>query len=74
MILPNKYIKEQDALLGVGAQILKSLHDGKDLFVLWDEIKAYKISYERFILALDMLYIFGAIDIQNNKIVKVHKQ
>ncbi|EHQ36719.1 ABC-three component system middle component 6 [Methanoplanus limicola] len=73
MILPNKYIKEDEALIGVGAILLKYLSCEKNLSELWDSVRnSSQIgSFERFILSLDLLYSLGLIEFKNNKLVRV---
>ena len=71
MILPNKYIKEQDSLLGIGVAILEKIENSILLSKLWDVIKQDNVSYQQFILTLDMLYAMGLIDTRNNNIIKV---
>lgn len=73
MILPTKYLTESETILGVGAVILEKLNDAKLLSELWETIKRNSLigTYERFVLALDLLFILGIIEIKNNRIVRV---
>ena len=73
MILPNKYIQEKEALIGVGTMVLNHLSAEKSLSVLWESVKnASNVSnFERFILALDLLFVLGLVEFKNSKIVKV---
>lgn len=75
MILPTKYITEHETILGIGAILLNEMSKEISLSELWEAVKwnSNVGNYERFILALDMFFIFGVIDIRNNKIVKVSK-
>ncbi len=71
MILPSKHLHRDRALLTVGAQVLKCLDRPKTASALWDEFhQGYissanasppHISYEWFVLALDLLFLIGAI-------------
>lgn len=72
MILPSKYLREQDTLIGVGAIMLKHLYQEKTLSSLWDLIKNEEevATYERFVLGLDFLFILGLIDINSENKVK----
>jgi hypothetical protein len=72
MILPNKYLQEHETLLGVGAILLEKLSTKKSLSELWENSKNISNinNYERFILALDMLFIFGLITIKDNELVR----
>ncbi len=73
MILPNKYIQENEALLGVGATLLSQLTSQEELSVFWDRVKHSKSvdNFERFVLALDLLFMLGLVELKNNKICKV---
>jgi hypothetical protein len=72
MILPNKYITLEDSLLGLGYKLLEYINEPISVSDLWSLVKQEKdiISYNRFISALDMLYIMGLIDLNNNQIEK----
>ena len=67
MILPTKHVSFSHSLLGVGAVLLKELSYPLTITALWDKVRACKGvgSYQRFILALDMLYLLGAIELQS---------
>lgn len=63
MILPTKHIAEHETILGVGAAVLNHLSRPRTISELWDRLRDDRTvgTYERFILALDLLYILGAI-------------
>ena len=73
MILPTKHISGEKALLGVGAELLSQLHRPSTVSSLWESIKdsTNVASFEQFILGLDLLYLLGAIDWQNDRLVRV---
>ncbi len=73
MIMPNKCLKEEDTLLGSSAVIFNNLNDKQTLSELWDKVKQEEAIYnfERFILSLDLLYILGIIDFNENSLIKV---
>ena len=73
MILPNKYLREDEALIGLGGKILLSLKQDMPISDLWEEIKTKENigSFERFVLALDMLYLLGLIIFDDNKIRRI---
>ncbi len=75
MIMPNKYLTQEETLLGVGKIILDNLSSKKTLSELWEKIKDNEsvYNYERFILGLDMLFILGIIDIDDKNILEVIK-
>lgn len=72
MIMPSKYLREDEALIGVSALILPLLENDGNLSSLWEKAKNFEAvgNYERFILALDFLFILGIVDIDNNKVVR----
>lgn len=73
MILPNKYLREDEAILGVGSVLLQHLSIERTLSSLWDEVKEISSigNFERFVLGLDLLFMLGLIEIKNDKILKV---
>lgn len=66
MILPTKHIKLTNALLSVGAVLLKNLDSTHTVTSLWSathnlpEVK----TFERFTLGLDLLFMIGAVNFQ----------
>ena len=67
MILPTKGIGVDKALLSVGADILRNLSEPKTVSRLWAESSEYcdesrQVTFDWFVLALDLLYIFGAVE------------
>lgn len=73
MIMPSKYLREDEALIGISAALLPLVENNGNLTALWESAKKIGAigSFERFILALDFLYLLGLIDLNNNKIVRV---
>lgn len=70
MILPTKHMATNRALLGVGGEVLRALSTPKTMSALWDEIRAgdYRekqaaIDYKWFVLALDLLFMLGAVEL-----------
>lgn len=81
MILPSKHISNAESLLGLGGLLLSFLADGpKTLDAIWSsysrvnnhpEFPAYH-SFDNIILATDLLFIIGAIDINpKGEIIKL---
>lgn len=64
MILPTKHVTTGQSLLGVGATVLDALQTPTTLTSLWERVRtsANVGSYRRLILALDLLYLIGAIE------------
>ena len=72
MILPSKHISEDQALLGVGAVLLGALHKPQTVTSLWENVREHRSigTYERFVLALDMLHITGVVTLSKGMIVR----
>ena len=75
MIIPNKTIRLQNSLLGMGAQILSELHASETVSSLWEKIKKSKEinSFEKFILTLDFLFILNLINFEDGVLLKVNQ-
>ena len=73
MILPTKHISENEAILGVGATILRHLDSPITVSGLWERTKVESNvgTFERFILAADLLFIIGAIELREGLLVRV---
>lgn len=72
MILPSKHISEDQALLGIGAVLLQEIRQPQTVTSLWERVRTYKTvgTFERFVLALDLLYIAGVITLTRGMIEK----
>jgi hypothetical protein len=79
MILPSKHFSQDRALLTVGARILQDLAQLKTISALWEELPlqnaagrndAPPLRYDRFVLALDLLFLSGAIEIQDGLLTR----
>ncbi len=78
MILPTKRINEDRALLYVGGEILKLLSEPKTISRVWEELKRTRIAesettivtYDWFVLALDLLYALCAVEYDQGRIRK----
>lgn len=72
MILPSKYISENQALLGVGAIVLQHLERPQTITSLWEKVRGHEAvgTFERFVLALDMLHIVGAVGLSQGMICR----
>jgi hypothetical protein len=73
MILPNKSTSFTKSILGIGSQMLLFTEEVHSVSSLWQIIKeTYKnISYQKFILTLDLLFSLGLIEYQEGMIKKV---
>lgn len=72
MILPTKHIAQNEALIGVGATILTHLIEPRTVSSLWESLRSEPNigTFERFVLASNLLYLIGAIDIENGFLIR----
>ncbi len=72
MILPSKHISEDQALLGVGAVLLGELRNPQTVTSLWEKVRTHRSvgTFERFVLALDMLHITGIVLLSDGLIAR----
>ncbi len=65
MILPTKHISTERSLLGIGAVLLTRLEQPRTISGLWERARVIPevVSFERFVLGLDLLYTIGAIEL-----------
>ena len=73
MILPTKHIPQDEALIGVGATMLKHLSGPMTVSDLWERLRAEPNvgTFERFVLTSNLLYLVGAIDMKDGMIVRI---
>jgi hypothetical protein len=79
MILPTKHIRPERALLTIGAEVLGCLREPMTVSRVWDELRKRRgetsepsaITYDWFILALDLLFIVKAVDFDSGVLRKV---
>lgn len=95
MILPTKHLREDQALIVLGAELLALLDEPKTVSRLWDELRRARaaaapapaanrpsqtqppvqtrntVPFDWFILALDLLYLLGAVELQRGRIRQV---
>ncbi len=71
-LVPNKTIRTQYSLLGVGAQILQHITGPETVTSIWNKVRELEAinTYEKFIAGLTILYCLKAIDIQNGILLK----
>lgn len=76
MILPSKHLSERRALLTVGSEILGLLDRPRTVSSVWEEVrggkqtKSRRLSYDWFVLALDLLFLMGAIRLSDGLLTK----
>ena len=75
MILPSKHIASERALLQVGARLLQLLDQDQTVSSLWaktqnSDAEGPAIGYFTFVLALDLLFMLGAVTLQSGMLVR----
>lgn len=79
MILPSKHLPQDRALLTIGAHVLTFLAHPKTVSALWDELNrpdaglsatSRRITYDWFLLALDLLYALGTIELESGLVAR----
>jgi len=76
MILPTKGIAPDKALLSIGAFILHELVEPKTVSRLWADLRRVEegppdLTFDWFVLALDLLYLMGALEYLGGRVVRV---
>lgn len=74
MILPDKHLRLEESIFGLGAVVLKLLRSEKDFDELWDEYSSLLrgkglgagTDVELFVLVVDWLYMIGAIELNSD--------
>lgn len=75
MILPTKGIAPDKALLSIGAFILHELVEPKTVSRLWADLRRVEegppnLTFDWFVLALDLLYLMGALENLGGRVVR----
>lgn len=80
MLMPTKHIKIENALIGVGAEILEELIEPKPVSTLFHDIQLRRqynemaiIHFDWFLLAIDFLFIVGAVHFELGLIKKMNQ-
>ncbi|WP_417723981.1 ABC-three component system middle component 6 [Salipiger sp.] len=78
--MPTKHIKTENALIGVGAEILALLDRDKTVSRLFSDIQEDRranelstIHFDWFLLAMDFLFSIGAIRFESGLIKKMNQ-
>ena len=79
MILPSKHLASDRTLLQIGAQLLQHLEQDQTVSSLWTRTQAPdfdgpKIGYFTFVLALDLLYMLGAVSLNAGMLSRTQSQ
>ena len=78
MILPAKYLSSEQSLIWISGEVLRLIDEPKTVSRLWNELKRYRevqlgsarITYNWFILSLDLLFALYAIEFEQGRLKK----
>jgi len=76
VILPTKGLDMDRALVAVGGEILRILDRPKTVSRIWEELGSRRsrvvegISFDWFVLALDLLFLLEAVYLRNGRLTK----
>ncbi len=81
MILPSKHLNQSRSLIGVGAEILVLLDSPQTVSALWNSfnekyqntVRRGSVSFDWFILSLDLLNAMKAIEFKKGRIRRKSK-
>ncbi len=75
MILPSKHISQEQSLLGVGAVVLREIRYARTVSSLWESVRTRPPvgTFQRFILALDLLYMAGLLELREGLVDRVRR-
>ncbi|MDE2731494.1 MAG: hypothetical protein OXI38_08885 [Bacteroidota bacterium] len=70
MIHPTKHIPIERSLLGAGAELYTALSEPRTVTTLWEAVREVQSieSFERFVLALTMLYALRVVRLDGGMI------
>lgn len=77
MILPAKHLGSDRALITLGAELLARLDRPKTVSALWhvtrraNQASQAVLTFDWFVLALDLLYVLGAIELVAGKVTRI---
>lgn len=68
MILPTKHIPAEHTLLGVGAVVLGNMTEASTVSAVWHRVRKHAAvgTFDRYVLALDLLYVLGMVEIRED--------
>lgn len=81
MITPTKGVRTDRSLLYIGGQILSNLDEPTTVSAAWESLARKRtqqgqdttLTFDWYVLALDLLYALGAVRLSNGLITKVIK-
>jgi hypothetical protein len=77
MILPGKHLRQDRALLNIGAEILNHLDEPKTVSELWERVRHDRggenttspLTFDWFILSLNLLFAMSVVDLSGGVVV-----
>lgn len=80
MLMPTKHIKTENALVGVGAEVLYLLDRDKTVSTLFRDLQNWRdenelttVHFDWFLLALDFLFSVGAVRFESGVVRKMNQ-
>lgn len=80
MLMPTKHVKTENALVGVGAEVLALLDDAKTVSRLFHDLQERRqinelptIHFDWFLLSVDFLFSIGAVRFEAGLIKKLNQ-
>jgi hypothetical protein len=80
VILPSKKLSIENSLIYIGGEVLALLHEPKTVSRVWEELKikraghpnldAPAMTYDWFVLTLDLLFLLGALDLSQGRLYR----
>lgn len=78
MILPTKGVPPRQALITLGADVLRLLTEAKTVSRLWDDFRKGRetgahVTFDWFVLSLDLLFVLGTIEFDRGRVRRVER-
>lgn len=80
MLLPTKHIRTENAVIGVGAELLLALDEAKTVSRLYSDLQSARnkkglgiIHFDWFLIAIDFLYAVGALKYEDGLLKKLNQ-
>lgn len=80
MLMPTKHIKTENALIGVGGELLAMLERDKTVSTLFRDLQSRRrenelttLHFDWFLLALDFLFSIGAVRFESGLVKKMNQ-
>ena len=78
MILPTKHLRPERSLLAISGEVVSILDEAKTVSRVWEEFSKSRsrashrapVSYDWFVLSLDLLFILGVVEFRSGRIVR----